>query len=215
VTIIDLPADPMSYAPALRSYPVFERLSLSAEDQERGRHYGDQQQRAALKASARSLEEFFESLQQRIEFMTAAKDTIPRIAQLTQKTNQFNLTTRRYTEQEIAGLAGRDGWEVVAVRVSDRFGDNGLVGVAITHDEGHACEIDTLLLSCRVIGRGVETAMFSHLADRARSRGMKQLRGWFLPTKKNLPAADSYPRHSFRQIAEQDGGTLWMLELSQ
>ena len=139
--------------------------------------------------------------------------TLARISQLTQKTNQFNLTTRRYSEQQISDLAARPGCQVISLRVCDRFGDHGLVGAAITQDNGNSCEIDTFLLSCRVIGRTLETALLSHLAESARARGLRYLRGWFLPTKKNVPAGDFYPQHGFGQQSSNGEGSLWVLDL--
>jgi FkbH-like protein len=215
VTVIDLPNDPMGYAQALRDSPVFERVVLSAEDHERGQYYAEQRLRLEFERSASSLEDFYRSLQQELEIAPVTTETLTRVAQLTQKTNQFNLTTRRYTEQQIVDMAASTDWRVYSVRVKDRFGDNGLVGVAITRDLQEVCEIDVLLLSCRVIGRTVETALLSFLVERARSTGMKQFQGWFLPTKKNEPAREFYPRHNFRPQAERDGGTLWSVDLGQ
>jgi FkbH-like protein len=213
VAVIDLPADPMGYAAALREASVFERLALSAEDRERGRYYAEQQQRDELKNGATSLEDFYHSLRQVVTIAAVRPGTLARAAQLTQKTNQFNLTTRRYTEQQLAELAARPGCEVCCVQVRDRFGDNGLVGVAVTQDDGEWCELDTLLLSCRVIGRTVETAILAALADRARDRGCRELRGWFVPTKKNAPARAFYPDHGFRAAEDRGGSTLWVLDL--
>src|SRR5207302_6883274 len=123
--------------------------------------------------------------------------TRARAAQLTQKTNQFNLTTRRYTEQEIEVLAASPDWSVWTLKVSDRFADNGLVGVAILRHRGESAEIDTLLMSCRVIGRTVETAFLAHLLRQAEARGASRVEGWFRPTKKNPPAANFYRQHGF------------------
>jgi FkbH-like protein len=215
VTVIDLSNDPMGYAQALRDSPVFERLVLSAEDRERGQYYTEQRLRLEFERSASSLEDFYRSLQQELEIAPVTAETLTRIAQLTQKTNQFNLTTRRYTEQQIVDMESSPDWRVYSMRVRDRFGDNGLVGVAITCDVHEVCEIDVLLLSCRVIGRTVETALLSFLVERARSMSMKQLQGWFLPTKKNEPAKEFYPRHNFRLLAERDGGTLWSMDVEQ
>jgi FkbH-like protein len=214
VTVIDLPDDPMGCAAALRDSPVFERLTVSAEDRERGRYYAEQRQREGLRGGASSLKDFYHSLQQVVTVGPVGPETLARAAQLTQKTNQFNLTTHRYTEQQLAGLGARPGWEVHRVHVRDRFGDNGLVGVAVTGDDGGVCEIDALLLSCRVIGRTVETAVLAFLADRARERGCRELRGWFLPTRKNAPARDFYANHGFRPVEQRGGGTLWALDLS-
>lgn len=215
VTVIEVSNDPMDFATALRETPAFERLSLTDEDRERGRYYTEQRQRVELEQSAASLEEFYRSLRQEMDISTVTSGTLTRVAQLTQKTNQFNLTTRRYSEQQIAAMAAGPDWKVYSLRVKDRFGDNGIVGVAITHDTGEICEIDTFLMSCRVIGRTVETAFLSFLLDQARARGRTQIQGWFLPTNKNIDLVkEFYPLHGFKQIAAQDGGLLWSLELS-
>jgi FkbH-like protein len=141
--------------------------------------------------------------------------TVARVAQLTQKTNQFNLTTRRYTEQQLTELMAQPGWRLFSVRVQDRFGDNGLVGAAFLHDASDGWEIDTFLLSCRVIGRTVETAFLSALAEHARAAGAVQLSGWFVPTKKNAPACSFYEQHGFRLLRETSDGSLWSLDLRQ
>src|SRR5437763_13308899 len=120
----------------------------------------------------------------------ASAVSLSRGSQLTQKTNQSNQTPRRYSEQAVRALAGDPCARVYEARVRDRFGDSGLVGVAIARAAGGAWEVDSLLLSCRVIGRGVETAMLARLAGDARAAGAKRLTGWFLPTRRNAPAAD-------------------------
>jgi FkbH-like protein len=171
-----------------------------------------------LEQSAGSREDFFHSLGQEAEIAPVDQLTLARVAQLTQKTNQFNLTTKRYTGQQIEELARRHGWRVLSIKVRDRYADNGLVGVAITHDHGDVCEIDAFLLSCRVIGRTVETALLAYLAEEARERGLLRLDGWFLPTKKNAPARDFYREHGFDLLAEKtpEGapGELWALDLT-
>ena len=214
VMVVELPADPMQYARAVRDCPVFERLALSAEDRQRGHYYIAERQRAALEQSAATREDFYRSLAQEAEIAQVNALTLARVAQLTQKTNQFNLTTRRYTEQQIAELAKRPGWRVLSIQVRDRYADNGLVGVAITHDREEACEIDTFLLSCRVIGRTVETALLAALSEEARARGAKRLEGWFLPTRKNAPAKDFYRNHGFQPLSETPAGQLWSLDLA-
>ncbi|MCI0391805.1 MAG: HAD-IIIC family phosphatase [Acidobacteria bacterium] len=214
INVIQLPSDPARYSLTLRSNPVFERLALSVEDRERSDYYATQRRRQDLRNNASSLEEFFRSLRQRVSFAEASSKTLSRVAQLTQKTNQFNLTTRRYREQDIAAMLARPEFGVVTVSVSDRFGDNGMVGVAITRDEGFACEIDTLLLSCRVIGRTIETALLAYLIQRARSRDIRSLKGWFLPTVKNVPAKDFFLSHGFSLAREESRGSLWRLDLT-
>jgi FkbH-like protein len=215
VSIIDLPPDPMGYAAALRESPVFERLSLTDEDRDRGRMYAEQRARAELQSSAASLEDFYRSLQMEVDIATVQPETIPRAAQLTQKTNQFNLTTRRYSEQQIADIARDPHCRVYAIRVKDRFGDNGIVGVAVTRDQAGRCEIDTLLLSCRVIGRTIETAFLAHIAAQARQRGNTLLSGWFLPSQKNAPAKDFYSSHEFTAKDQRPEGSYWERDLSR
>jgi FkbH-like protein len=217
VAVIDLPQDPIRYAATVRECPIFERLSLSAEDRKRTTMYAEQRERSHSEQSFQSKEDFFRFLEQEAELEPVTDLTLARIAQLTQKTSQFNLTTRRYTEQQIAGMAKQPGWQVFSIKVRDRFGDHGLVGVAIAHDvaakTGKQCEVDTFLLSCRVIGRTVETALLAHIAQRAAARGCKTLVGWFLPTKKNAPARDFYEQHGFSRAESNGTGSLWSLNL--
>jgi FkbH-like protein len=112
-------------------------------------------------------------------------------------------------------MAADPNWRVLSIRVRDRFGDHGLVGVAITRDEGNACEIDTFLLSCRVIGRDVETALLSHLSQAAAGRGRQRLCGWFLPTTKNAPAREFYRQHGFELQQNDAQGSQWAFDLQK
>ena len=213
VMVVELPSDPMRYAAAVRDCPAFERLVISEEDSNRGKYYAAEKQREALEQTALSREDFLRSLQQEAEVAAVDQFTLARAAQLTQKTNQFNLTTRRYTEQQLAELARMPGWHVHVIKVRDRYADNGWVGVAITHDQQDTCEIEAFLLSCRVIGRSVETALVAHLASEARARGMHRLQGWFLPTRKNGPAKEFYRSHGFELSSQTTGGELWSIDL--
>jgi FkbH-like protein len=215
VTVIELPADPFLYAASVRECPGFERLSLSSEDQERTALYARERERAKGEESFQSKEDFFRFLEQKVEIAPLCSETLARVAQLTHKTNQFNLTTRRYSEQQLLAMSARAGWQVLCIRVRDRFGDQGLVGVSITRDEGRTCEIDTFLLSCRVIGRTVETALLSNLAKSASERGCGRLTGYFVPTKKNAPARTFYPQHGFELESEDSAGLRWALDLAK
>ncbi len=218
VTVIDLPKDPGGYAKALRESMVFERLSLTAEDRERGRQYAEQRVRSELQQQAGSIEEFYESLAQEVEIAHVTPMTLARVSQLTGKTNQFNLTTRRYSEQQVQEMADSPDWRVYSIRVRDRFGDNGLVGVAIAHyvAEGgrRVCEIDSFLLSCRVIGRTVETSFVAAIIEEARQHGATLLRAWFIPTKKNAPAKDFLASQGFAKVSEADGTQTFEFDLT-
>jgi FkbH-like protein len=220
VMVLEVPKDPEQYAAALRDWPVFERLSLSAEDRERGKFYAQDRQRAELEQTAGNLEDFYRSLKQEAEIGVVTPTTLARVAQLTQKTNQFNMTTKRYTEQEIAALAADPLWYIRWIRVKDRFGDNGIIGVIMAHGNGRAgqeWEIDNFLLSCRVIGRTVETAIIATAIEHARAAGATRIGGWFIPTKKNAPAKDFYSQHRFTKVSEEPGGgrQRWEMDLSK
>jgi FkbH-like protein len=215
VTVVELPSEPAGFAAALRDEPVFERLMLSDEDRSRTRYYVEQRQRAEAAAGAATLESYYEFLQQEVEIEPVGPGSIARAAQLTQKTNQFNLTTRRYSEQEIQALAGKPGWTVYAARARDRFGDNGVIGIAILRAEGPTAEIDTFLLSCRVIGRGIETALLAHVVAECRAGGVVYLEGRFRPTAKNAPAAGFYRDHGFQPETTGETGALWRIAVAQ
>jgi FkbH-like protein len=215
VKVLALPDHPQGFAAVVRDCPFFERLSLSTEDRQHTRFYHEQQQRVELAQNVGSLEGFYRSLEQEISIMPVTAQTLARVAQLTQKTNQFNVTTRRHSEQVIEEFAAQPNWKVYSVRVKDRFGDNGIVGVLITRMNGNICEIETFLLSCRVIGRTIETAMLGFLAENSRAEGAEFLQGWFVPTQKNTPVRELYPSHQFEPIATRGSATLWSLNLAE
>lgn len=216
VTVIDIDADaPLGHAAALQSCPLFQRLEVSAEDRKRSQIYAEQQERATLKSSVTSIEDYYRSLEMVASFGLADEASCPRVAQLTQKTNQLNMTTRRYSEQDIQAFMADPQVRVYWTRVEDRFGDNGIVGVMIVRDEGEQWMIDTFLMSCRVIGRTVETAMLGILAEHAEQSGARKLLGPFVPTAKNAPAQEIYANNKFQCIEENDSGSLWELDFSQ
>lgn len=215
VTVIDLPEDPFQYAATLRAAPVFERLVLSEEDRDRGAMYAQERQRDNLQQATASLEDFYQSLKMKMEIAAVNGRSLARVAQLTQKTNQFNLTTKRYSEQQIAEFIASPAMRVLSVRVTDRFGDSGIVGVVITRQLGADCEIDTFLMSCRVIGRTVETAMLATVAAEAKSAGASRLIGWYRPTQKNAPCRDFFSKHHFAFTSEGGEGARWELDLDR
>jgi FkbH-like protein len=215
VMVIDLPDDAAQFADTLRDFPALERLKLSAEDRERNDLYATERARSQAEESFSSKEDFYVFLEQEAEIVPIQPLTLVRIAQLTQKTNQFNLTTQRYTEQQITEMSKRPDYDVVSIRVRDRYGDHGLVGVAIARDRNADCLIDTFLLSCRVIGRSIETALLSMVAERAQARGCTRLLGRFLPTKKNAPARNFYEQHGFRLVSQSEQEFIWDFDLKK
>ena len=198
VAVIQAPAEePWKLRGMLSEQWFFDSITVTADDVNRLQEYKAQVQRTALSMSTSSPDEFLHSLGIVCTFLSAIDAPLARSVQLLAKTNQFNLTTRRYSAAQIEEFASRPGNQAVAVRVRDRFGDAGVVGLALAHMEADACYIDSLLLSCRVIGRGIETALLTHIATHALTTGAAKLIGEYIPTKKNAPCAEFYTTHGF------------------
>jgi amino acid adenylation domain-containing protein/FkbH-like protein len=164
---------------------VFDHVKLTAEDRMRAESYRQNRERERLRKESGGLSEFIAGLDLKIKIEGATDATLARVSQLTHRTNQFNLTTKRRTEPEIRALKD---YSVLTVHVSDRFGDYGLVGVLIYREASESLEVDTFLLSCRVLGRGVEHAMLSRLGQIARERRLKRVELHYEQTAKNKPA---------------------------
>jgi FkbH-like protein len=214
VRTIQLPKQPENFVRALLEEGLFDSLTFSSEDRRRGELYRQRDEAEQLREAAGSLEEFYRSLEMEITLAPVDRATLARSAQLTQKTNQFNVTTIRFSESEIAERAKRPDWVTATVNVRDRFGDNGIVGLVMAHFESSSLDIETFLLSCRVIGRNVETAMLAYLCQQAANRGASSLKGRIVPTAKNVPAMDLFSRHSFAKASETEAGeTIWTLDL--
>ncbi|MBV9889324.1 MAG: HAD-IIIC family phosphatase, partial [Rhizobacter sp.] len=186
VTTLQLPAD-AEVGGFLANLWVFDRGQVTSEDRSRTQLYRENAARRALEASAADAAEFLASLRVAIQIQRPGEDEWPRVSQLTQKTNQFNFTTIRRSELEMRSLE-RQGREVLSVHVQDRFGDYGLVGVVVFYCEDRALHVDTFLLSCRVLGKGVEQEIVAHLARDAEARGLDRILLEFRATAKNEPA---------------------------
>jgi FkbH-like protein len=184
----------------IASSGLFRNMSVSAEDLSRTDMIRQESARKQA-AGAVSREEFLASLELVIDYIDVGEEHVGRVAQLTNKTNQFNLTTIRRTEAEIRALLASGDHLVRAIRVADKFGDYGLVGVAILETAGAEWEIDTFLMSCRVLSRGIETAFLARLVNEAAQRGARALLGRYIPTQKNVLVQDLYPQHGFAQAA--------------
>lgn len=210
VRVVEVPTDPLQYVVALAECEAFDQLTISAEDQQRANMYRQEQSRAEASRTAASPEEFLTGLKMVATIGVVGPDTLPRVVQLLAKTNQFNVTTRRHTAAQITGMIDAGG-VALWLRLADRFGDHGLVGVAIARPTDAQWEVDTFLLSCRVIGRGVETVLLAQLAELVGSRGGSELVGEFLPTAKNVLVRDFYPKHAFTACGENR----WRKSLSE
>ena len=167
---------------------VFDKVAVTAEDTRRTEMYRENAARQSLEASTTDIGDFIASLGLVVDIAPPAEDEWPRVAQLTQRTNQFNFTTLRRTESEMRSTASETGSSVLRVRVRDRFGEYGLVGLIVAKTDGGRLLVDTLLLSCRVLGRGVEHAMLRRLGEIAAARNLSGVDLPVIPTAKNEPA---------------------------
>lgn len=216
VTGILLPKQPEGFVQALLAEGLFDTLGLSAEDRQRGELYHQRAMAEEMKGQSGSLEDFLRGLEMGVLVTPVGDANLARSAQLTQKTNQFNATTIRYSEAELRKRMADPAWILETVKVTDRFGDHGVVGLVMARAEDRTLDIDTFLMSCRVIGRMVETSMLASLSEQATRRGLSQLRGTIVPTAKNVPARDLFERHGFTRVRESEGGkTEWLLDLSK
>lgn len=209
IKVVDLPADPALYLKTIADLDAFETFALTAEDLKKGEMYAQERQRKKIRADVANIDEYLEKLQIQVTIEAANEETIPRIAQLTQKTNQFNMTTRRYQIEDIKSFVADANYGVWAVKVKDNLGDYGLTGAAIVKKNLHFWEIDTFLLSCRVIGRRVEDTLLAFLVENAKKAGVKKLKAEFISTRKNLPARDFYKNSKFTLVSEKDNIQIW------
>jgi FkbH-like protein len=169
----------------LREAGCFARAYLTEEDKNRGQIYAAQRKRDQFQQSCATLEDFLKSLEMVVSIHPAGKDDIKRVAQLTQRTNQFNLTTRRYTEADIAAMAQNKNWRIYVLGLKDKFGDNGTVGLALVEIQPKQWRIDTFLMSCRVIGRQVEDALVDRICRDAAKTGCMTISAEYIRTAKN------------------------------
>lgn len=213
VAVPDIGAEASEFVRALDRQQYFEALSLSAEDLARTEQYAGNAKRNELQAKFASYDEFLASLEMRAEAGPFVPVYLERIAQLTGKTNQFNLTTRRYSQAEIAAMASDARTVTRYIRLADKFGDNGLVSVAQGVIDGDALRIDLWLMSCRVLKRDVELLMLDELAEAALALGLKRLRGVYIRTAKNGMVAGHYERLGFAQICGDESMSQWNLDL--
>jgi FkbH-like protein len=214
VAVIQLPTEPSRFKNVLMASALFDSLAFSAEDRRRNKMYRDQAIRVKLQSSAASLEEYLRKLEIVAEIALADEAMIPRISQLTQKTNQFNLTTTRYTEGDIRGVADKPGSDVCSLKVRDKISDLGLVGVAIVKYYERRAEIDTFLLSCRALGRGVEMTLLAWLMNFCRTKGFGTIIGRYRKTAKNGMVENFFPEQGFELVRQDDHETVWEKPLS-
>jgi FkbH-like protein len=197
VMTVELPRDPSLYAPTIMRMNDFNVLNITVEDMKRGEMYLQQRKTAELQSRTSNLEEFLSQLGTRIKIKKVDSFTLPRVSQLILKTNQFNLTTHRYQEEEIRRLSRDDRVLIGSAHVEDKFGDSGITGAFIVFKDPAVWTVDTFLLSCRVMGRGVEDAMMSYILSEAKNAGIKTVKAQYLPTSKNKPCETFLEKYGF------------------
>lgn len=193
----------------------FEPVSISEDDLKRSEMYRSNVRRSQLAASSSDYGEYLKSLEMRAEIGAFKPIYLPRITQLINKSNQFNLTTRRYTLNEVERIAEDGGYVTLYGRLCDKFGDNGVVSAIIGRKDGERLHIELWLMSCRVLKRDMELAMLDGLVKSAREAGIKTLEGVYIPTAKNKPVRELYPNVlGFRKLREENGSTFWELDIT-
>ncbi|MFA5878076.1 MAG: HAD-IIIC family phosphatase [Candidatus Staskawiczbacteria bacterium] len=213
VLVVDLPNDSAFYVKTLIEINDFNTLEITEEDKKRGETYSTQRQREEFKKKATNITEYLKNLETVVKIEKINDFIIPRIAQLTQKTNQFNATTRRYFVDDINNFLKSGRYSIIATNVKDKFGDNGTTGLVIIEKLPESWRIDTFLLSCRVIGRAIEKIMLAHIIEKAKGAGTKKLVGEFIATAKNTPAKDFYRDNGFKLTEEKEGFQKWEFNL--
>lgn len=200
VIVPDLPEDPAYYLPYLKDLNLFETTAVSENDKDRTKQYQEEAKRVELSSKITNINEYLQSLEMEADIAPFKKEDYSRIAQLTQRSNQFNLRTIRYSDADIERIANDENFITCAVKLKDRFGDYGLISVVILEKkEDHVLFIDTWLMSCRVLKRGVEQMLLNYLIDLSVRYNIEKLEGEYLPTAKNKLVEWHYRDLSFKE----------------
>ena len=216
VAVPELPDDPALFARTLLASGYFEAVAFSAEDRQRADFYEENARRVALREEAADLGTYLASLDMVMTVQPFDAAGRNRIVQLINKSNQYNLTTRRYTEREIEEAQRDPDCLTLQVRLSDKFGDNGMISVVMCRQIGRDWHVDTWLMSCRVLGRRVEDAVLQELLLQARERGVDRIVGIYHPTERNKLVEDHYAKLGFALVErQQDGTTVWQLSVAE
>ncbi len=205
-----LPKDPSRYSELLQSFIEFSTFQITDEDTKRGQMYLEQRNRTESKHSSHNLDEFLKNMNLQIFIKKSNSFSIPRISQLTLKTNQFNLTTKRYQENDILKFSNNENMLVGCVQIKDKFGDNGITGVFIVYKNTQEWLLDTFLLSCRVMGREVEKGILNYIINEARKNNISKIKAKYVPTNKNKPIENFLPDNGF--VSE---GEFWVFDVNK
>jgi len=209
ITVPELPEDPVDYIPYLRNLNLFETISYSDEDSDRTKKYQYEAKRAKFKTNFSSIDDYLKNLNMIAEVAEFDDYHTPRIAQLTQRSNQFNLRTKRYTEQDISEIRKSNQYITRYFKLEDKFGEYGLIGIVILKKvNNNSVFIDTLIVSCRVLKRGMEEFIFNKIAKLGAREGYNKIIGEYLPTPKNVLVKDIFKEFGFSKE-----GNRWVLDV--
>lgn len=215
VAVPEIPGDDPAQWPALLSTAgYFESLRFTENDVQRAEQYSANAKRSTLKTKFRDLNSYYDSLEMKMVVTSCSEPHRPRAAQLINRSNQYNLTTRRYTEEQLAEKEKASDSLCLAARLVDRFGDNGIICVVICESTGNDWYIDSWLLSCRVLGRTVEFALLNFIATQALKQGAKRLLGHYIPSPKNKMTETHYEKLGFTPMDSKKDGAMWQLPLA-
>ena len=215
VAVPELPKDPSAWLPVFQAAAYFEQVSFSSEDKLRTEFYRGNELRAVQASAHADPAAFLRSLGMVMSVAPFNAMGRARIAQLISKSNQFNLTTRRYNEPAVQELEADPKAVTMQIRLTDTFGDNGMISVVIAREIGRTLEIDTWLMSCRVLGRQVEQVVLNLLMGHAKSRGLDKVAGRYIPTAKNGIVRDHYQNLGFTKVSMSDSGdTVWHCDVA-
>ncbi|GDX80365.1 methoxymalonyl-ACP biosynthesis protein FkbH [Deltaproteobacteria bacterium] len=215
VEVVDVPEEPAEYVNALERSLFFETIGLTAEDADRGGQYQAEAQREAAKNAHASLDDYLTSLDMRADLRAVDEADMQRVVQLLGKTNQFNLTTRRHGEDQVRAWMNDERAVLLSLRVTDRFGDHGLIGLVFAvPDDAEVLRVDTLLMSCRVIGRTVEHFLWGQVLERARELGFRRVRAEYIATAKNAQVATLLDGFGLPRTLEQGDTVAYEADLT-
>lgn len=210
-----LGVDVLDFIPHIDKNGYFESISVSQEDLERNSYYTQNKARDEALSAFTNYNEFLQSLAMKAQIIPFSPLFMERIAQLTNKTNQFNLTTKRYTQATLESIAKDSSFITLQGRLKDKFGDNGLIALLIARIEDETAHIDLWLMSCRVLKRTMEYAMLDTLIKHAKSKGVKTLIGYYYKTQKNAMVADLYSDFGFSLKAQNGDDSIWQLDIDK
>ncbi len=216
VQTVLLPPDPSVYVRLLDSLHGFERVKVSQDDVAKARQYADNAKRAEYQDRFSDLQEYLYSLETVVTIRPAGESDKLRVHQLFSKTNQFNLTTKRYSQSDVERFIASGSHDLYVVHSRDRFGDLGIIGLCLL-DKADAANlmIDSFILSCRAMGRGIESAVMNFIKDRCLESGdADSLQACFIPTQKNRPASSFYPDQGFELLRQDEDGAAYYRFLS-